>query len=139
MHPDSMVIPKSPRFSLDIENIPQTNGKGNQEEYSNAVALWSALHDKLPDFEVLTEVKARFTCRKYGKIGHWDSDHNQDGTLILGVKSSSPNDNDGDSRKKSLTFNMAIISNNSCLYLITTDSIGALLDDGPPYSGIGLS
>lgn len=43
-------LPSRPRFSWDIKNVPWTNGKGNQEEYAKAVALWDAFHNKLPDY-----------------------------------------------------------------------------------------
>ena len=45
----SAVLPSRPRFSWDLKNVPWTDGKGSQEEYAEAVRLWSALHDKLPD------------------------------------------------------------------------------------------
>ena len=40
--------PQRPKFSWDISNVPWTDGRGNQEEYANAVKLWSNFHDLLP-------------------------------------------------------------------------------------------
>ena len=42
-------LPKRPRFSWDIRSVPWTDGKGDQEEYVNAVRSWSSFHNKLPD------------------------------------------------------------------------------------------
>eukprot|EP00171_Calliarthron_tuberculosum_P001315 IDg1315t1 len=88
----------------------------------------------------IAEIKSKSTCRKCGQIGHWHSDHNPDGTLNPSVKSSPPtSSNASGSNKKSITFNMANISSNSCSDSIPADFVGPLLDDGAPYSGIGLS
>ena len=40
---------KRPRFSWDLRSVPWTDGKGNQEDYVNAVTSWKSFHDKLPD------------------------------------------------------------------------------------------
>lgn len=37
-----------PRFSWDMRKVPWTDDRGNQEEYANAVDLWSNFHDLLP-------------------------------------------------------------------------------------------
>ena len=51
MGPESPLsaLPSRPCFSWDIRNVPWTDGKGNQEEYSNAVDLWNSFHNRLPD------------------------------------------------------------------------------------------
>ncbi len=42
-------LPKRPRFSWDTRLVPWTDGKGNQEDYVNAVRSWSAVDNMLPD------------------------------------------------------------------------------------------
>ena len=42
-------LPLRPRFAWDIRSVPWTDGRGNQDQYASAVALWKAFHDKLPD------------------------------------------------------------------------------------------
>lgn len=42
-------LPSRPKFSWDAKSPPWTDGKGDQEEYSDAVKLWQAFHDALPD------------------------------------------------------------------------------------------
>lgn len=42
-------VPSRLKFSWDIKNVPWTDGKGCQEDYSKAVDLWSKFHDRLPD------------------------------------------------------------------------------------------
>ena len=42
-------LPSRARFSWNINNVPWTDGKGNQEDYGNSVKLWFALHSKLSD------------------------------------------------------------------------------------------
>ena len=41
------VLTQRPRFSWDIRYVPWNGGKGNQEEYVDAVKSWSLFHDKL--------------------------------------------------------------------------------------------
>jgi len=48
MGPQGNDLPSRPRFSWDSRNVPWTDGKGNQEEYANAVKLWKSFHDLLP-------------------------------------------------------------------------------------------
>lgn len=47
--PGAASLPTRPRCPSDIKNVPWSDGKGNQEEYSSSVALWNALHDNLPE------------------------------------------------------------------------------------------
>jgi len=42
-------LPLRPRFAWDIRSVPWTDGRGNQDQYASAVALWKAFHNKLPD------------------------------------------------------------------------------------------
>lgn len=42
-------LPARPKFSWDFRHVPWADGKGDQEPYKNAVLLWKAFHDKLPD------------------------------------------------------------------------------------------
>ena len=41
-------LPNRPRFSWDVRSVPWTDGKGKQDDYADAVELWSAFHDALP-------------------------------------------------------------------------------------------
>ena len=42
-------LPSRPKFSWDVKSPPWTDGKGDQEEYRNAVKLWQMFHNTLPD------------------------------------------------------------------------------------------
>lgn len=42
-------LPSRPKFSRDANSAPWTDGRGNQEEYRNAVPLWPRFHNTLPD------------------------------------------------------------------------------------------
>ena len=41
------MVPTRPRFTLDSESPPWTDGKGNQERYKSAVEDWKDFHDTL--------------------------------------------------------------------------------------------
>ena len=41
-------VPSRPRFSWDLKTVPWTDGRGDQREYVEAVALWEQFHDNLP-------------------------------------------------------------------------------------------
>lgn len=88
--------------------------------------------------EQLADLKSKSICRECHKKGHWASDHNEDGTLKPGVKSEPATISGTPKRvpKKSMTFNMVNISD-SCIAL-SNDFVGPLLDDGAPYSGLGV-
>ncbi len=49
MGPGAPQLPSRPKFSWDIQSVPWTDGKGDQEPYASSVSLWKAFHDKLPD------------------------------------------------------------------------------------------
>lgn len=89
--------------------------------------------------EQLSDLKSRSTCHKCEQKGHWHSDHNPDGSLKPGIKTipdkTIPLDNSTTAPKKSITFNMVQLTKN---FKLETNSIGPLLDDGAPYSGMGL-
>lgn len=87
----------------------------------------------------LNDLKDKSQCHKCGKYGHWHSDHNQDGSLKLGARSSPApiqNDSGSTSSKKTVTFGMVKMVSDD--HDIDTDFFGPLLDDGAPYSGMGL-
>ena len=42
-------LPSRPRFSWDMKSVPWTDGEGRQDDYADAVSLWSAFHDELPE------------------------------------------------------------------------------------------
>lgn len=86
----------------------------------------------------LADLKSKSQCHDCKQYGHWRSDHNEDGTLKPGVISTSqPGGNKKGILKKSVTFNMVQLSNGHPD--IEFNSVGPLLDDGAPYSGIGMS
>ena len=95
--------------------------------------------------EQLVKLKAKSQCKTCGNWGHWHSDHNKDGSLKSGVKSSKERPekpegqpSDAGTSKKSATFHMAKVFPESSA-LGSCDFTGPLLDDGAPYSGIGIS
>lgn len=93
--------------------------------------------------EQLADVKSRSTSYQWQEKGHWKSDHNKDGSLKPSVKSvqSNPRSTNvskspGSAQKNTVTFHMVQFTNN---YDFAYDFFGPLLDDGAPYSGMGLS
>lgn len=46
--PSSNLLPSRPKFSWDSKSPPWTDGKGDQEEYRDAVRLWQTFHKALP-------------------------------------------------------------------------------------------
>jgi len=91
----------------------------------------------------LADLKNKSTCHKCKKMGHWKSDHNRDGSLKPGVKSfdqpSSDTRIESSRSNRTVTFNMCHITNHQELFDIEDNFVGPLLDDGAPYSGIGMS
>lgn len=93
--------------------------------------------------EQLADLKRKSKCRQCEKYGHWKSDHFPDGQLKPAVKSTDTapdTDNVSQGRpKNTVTFNMVQV-NGSCSHETSFDFniIGPLLDDGAPYSGMGL-
>lgn len=90
--------------------------------------------------EQLADLKSKSTCRKCGVLGHWESDHNPDGSLNRPMRPST-NKNESSSNckaskepKKTVTFHMVNIPS-----AIFDNPVGPLLDDGAPYSGMGLA
>jgi len=84
----------------------------------------------------LKEMKQRSQCRKCKKWGHWASDHTKDGELKHGVKSYEKPGDAGEEKGGgggAVTFNMV-----NCQALPFGNGIGPLLDDGAPYSGMGI-
>ena len=105
---------------------------------------WNNSH-KTP--QQIAEMKRTSRCKTCGQWGHWHSDHFPDGTLRPGAISNrnSPSYSSTEPRnfpprpgpqKKTMTFNMVKITNNG--NLSTSHFIGPLLDDGAPYSGLGI-
>ena len=80
------------------------------------------------------KIKAKFhRCHQYG---HWQSEHNDDGTLKSGVKSNKTRADTNLGTKKLMAFKMVQLGPSTD----TRDElVGPLLDDGVPYSGIGHS
>lgn len=42
-------LPTTPKFTWDLKTVPWTDGRGDQEEFSNAVDKWAAFHDSFKD------------------------------------------------------------------------------------------
>lgn len=91
----------------------------------------------------------RHPCNKCGKYGHWIRDHNSDGSLPPHVKSvnerskSSPrpvyasSSSTRDQKMKDISFNMASLVG-SISSTCTKEELGTLVDNGAPYSAIGI-
>lgn len=47
--PQNKDLPSRSKFSWDAKSPPWTDGKGDQVEYRDAVALWQTFHNALPD------------------------------------------------------------------------------------------
>ena len=98
--------------------------------------------------EELADLKRKSRCNACHKFGHWSSEHNADGSLPATVRSTdkpsySNSTGDQSAQQKTMTFNMVHVSqvpvgSSSKSNLITNVTIGPLLDDGAPYSAIGL-
>ena len=91
----------------------------------------------------------RHPCNKCGKYDHWIRDHNSDGSLPPHVKSVSERKPASystssassafarDQKKNAISFNMAaLVGSTASTY--TKPELGPLVDDGAPYSAIGL-
>ena len=77
-------------------------------------------------------------CRKCKKWGHWESDHNDDGSLKPGaVSNDGPMKTDKAEKKGVITFGMVKLCDQACDSGMTVTPCGPLLDDGAPYSGLG--
>ena len=94
--------------------------------------------------EQLADLKSKSQCKKCQEWGHWQYDHNQDGSLKPGVKStkepttySKVQSRSSGRTKKSITFHMAKLSSFGAK-IGDTSFPSPLLDDGAPYSGIGI-
>ena len=87
------------------------------------------------------DMKSKSKCHRCHKFGHWRTDHTQDGSLKPGIKSFDyPAEGDVGSSaqpKKTIRFNMVQLVNDE--KALDETVIGPLLDDGAPYSGMGLS
>ena len=95
----------------------------------------------------IAELKKNSRSKRCELWGHWRSDHTSDGTMKSEVKASKnpvtqpykewnnvnskPN-----THKKTMTFNIAML-NGTCSFS-SSHFTGPLLDDGAPYSGLGL-
>ena len=95
----------------------------------------------------IAELKKNSRCKTCGALGHWHSDLYPNGKLKLWVKTSKSSTttvpkghrtphSQYAAQKKSLTFNMVNIADNSKLSF--NRFIGLLLDDVAPYSGLGM-
>ena len=92
--------------------------------------------------------KMKYPCNNCGKYGHWAREHNKDGTLPSNVKSvdkleghnSDYQTKNNQNNKKTISFNMARLAGSSAPTTISNyrNQIGPLVDDGAPYSAIGL-
>lgn len=40
-------IPSHPKYKWDMKNVPRTDGKGSQDEYTKEVKAWSGFDDLL--------------------------------------------------------------------------------------------
>ena len=92
-----------------------------------------------------------FSCNICGNYGHWKKNHNRDGSLPSHVKASdastvssaSKSSSDGqqdrndNEKKKTISFNMAALVGSSG-NTFPSAKRRPLLDDGAPYSAIGL-
>lgn len=88
-------------------------------------------------------MKRRSKCNRKGcgLWGHWYKDHNPDGSLKPGAKSyDRPPDHITDekpnnSKKNGMKFHTVTLTSET---LKLNNPIGPLLDDGAPYSGLGM-
>lgn len=92
--------------------------------------------------EEMQSMKNRSKCRRpdCGKYGHWCKDHVADGSLKSGANSSDSPIFGEETVKRVSGRNhlLLILSSLDRLLLVSIIQIGPLLDDGAPYSGIGL-
>eukprot|EP00171_Calliarthron_tuberculosum_P022021 IDg22021t1 len=90
--------------------------------------------------EKLAELKLRSKCNLCSEFGHWSTDHNPDGSLKPGVVSRSKPSQKQANSKKAISFNMVNLSSKESQNVDEKRGcLGPLLDDGAPYSGIGIN
>lgn len=94
--------------------------------------------------EQLADLKSKSQCKRCNEWDHWRGDHNPDGSLKPGVKSSkSPLESvkrqscSISPQKKSVTFHVAKLSSFN-MDFCDSNVPGPLLDGATPYSGIGI-
>lgn len=77
---------------------------------SNSVSTSSAPTKKKFSPSQLARLKSKSKCRKCGKFGHWESDHNADGTINEVSKPADTGNNNSNQeekyKKNTVTFNM---------------------------------
>lgn len=115
--------------------------------------------------EQVFEMKCKPKCKRCGKYGHWYNDYESDGTLkpntmssdqpITNTNIASPTSDKSESTpavNDTVRFNMAKLSSSSNIIASTVDInknqinvnnnscsiVGPMLDDGAPYSAIGI-
>ncbi|CAN8063104.1 unnamed protein product [Agarophyton chilense] len=115
----------------------QTNTLSSSAAYTqrNRTSNRSAYSRQRMTPEQLAEKKRRTKCNKCGKLGHWAGDHREGNSLKAGFKSYDAAPTQVTEQKNVLFFNMVTLGNESHPY---HNFIGPLLDDGAPYSGIGM-
>lgn len=91
--------------------------------------------------EEFLALKMRTKCHKCDMYGHWANDHKPDGSLKAGMKSNPKPEGTGSSgespARRGATFNMVhLVPEN--VHVPFDNPVGPLLDDGAPYSGIGI-
>ena len=91
----------------------------------------------------LRDLKGKSQCRQCHKYGHWQGDHNDDGSIKNGLRSTDvPAGSERDVKddrhpRQHFTFGMVQMTPVT-VSEINERYVGPLLDDGAPYSGIGL-
>ncbi len=85
-------------------------------------------------------LKMKHPCNKCGKYGHWIRDHNSDGSLPSHVKSVESGNNSSTNGNNAVSFNMASLVGSAASTTVNVPSeTGPLVDDGAPYSAIGMT
>ena len=118
--------------TMNSSNNGQQRGNLNRSRPSKA------------EYEAL---KMKHPCNMCGKYGHWVRDHNSDGTLPHGTKSvenkgtvqGSDQNTTTEEKPRTVSFNMACLVGSSCCTKNGQNvALSPLVDDGAPYSAIGL-
>ena len=122
------------------QNALTSSSAGTTRRNGNSTNQY-ADHKTRPTKAQYEALMMKHPCNICGKYGHWKRSHRSDGSLPDNVKAVEKDGNSAtngyESKKKSISFNMAKLVGSSS-GTVSSQELGPLVDDGAPYSAIGV-